>query len=115
MNLEELTIIENHACDCNKTDLRQARNIFKSTRKGAIARMIEFKLTSRDGSKSYYKFAGTGLHGIIVIDTITLESDFSEVDGFLKDNEQEKQKLLYIARRKLKSLDFPESCIYATH
>lgn len=77
--------------------------------------MIEFKLTSRDGSKSYYKFAGTGLHGIIVIDTITLESDFSEVDGFLKDNEQEKQKLLYIARRKLKSLDFPESCIYATH
>ncbi|MBR4489186.1 MAG: hypothetical protein IKO57_07225 [Treponema sp.] len=75
--------------------------------------MITFKLISRNGSKNFYKFSAAGLCGIILIDIETFEIGFNKVNGFLKDNE--KEKLLYIAKRKLTEMHFPESCIYATH
>ena len=40
---------------------------------------------------------------------------FEEVDGLAKDDEKEKAMLLYIAQKKIKAMDFPDRCIYATH
>ncbi len=77
--------------------------------------MIAFKLTLRKGSKIYYSFSAAGLSGIIVIDTETSKISFSEIEGFLKTDEKEKEQMLYIAKKKIISMNFPESCIYATH
>lgn len=77
--------------------------------------MIKFKLKSVDNSKYYYSFSGALLYGIIVIDKETSEIAFEEVDGLAKSDEKEKEKLLYIAKKKITSMDFPDSCIYATH
>ena len=80
-----------------------------------VEHMIEFKLKSTDGSKIYYNFSGVGLYGIVVIDKETSEIAFVEVNGHYKNNEKEKAMLLYIAQKKIKSMNFPETCVYATH
>ena len=77
--------------------------------------MIEFKLKSTDGSKIYYNFSGVGLYGILVINKETSDISFVEVNGRYKNDEKEKAKLLYIAQKKIKSMNFPETCVYATH
>lgn len=77
--------------------------------------MIVFKLTSKNDSKNYYSFFGVGLDGIIVIDTNSSEISFVEVNGHYKNDEKEKEKLLYIAKKKITSMDFPDRCMYATH
>lgn len=77
--------------------------------------MIVFKLTSKDDSKNYYSFSAVGLSGIIVIDRNTSKTNFAKIDGCLKDDEKEKAMLLYIAQKKIKAMNFPEQCVYATH
>ncbi len=77
--------------------------------------MITFKQTSKDGSKICYSFSGAGLYGIIVINTKTSEISFVEAKGHDKDSEKEKEHLLYIAKKKIISMNYPERCVYATH
>lgn len=77
--------------------------------------MTVFKQTSKDGSKICYSFSGSGLYGIIVINTKTSEISFVEVKGHDKDSEKEKEHLLYIAKKKIISMNYPERCVYATH
>lgn len=77
--------------------------------------MIIFKLKSRNNSKYYYSFDGVGLYGVIVIDINTTEIAFFEVNGHDQNDQKEKEKLLYIAKKKIISMNFPDSCIYATH
>ncbi len=77
--------------------------------------MIVFKLRSRDNSKNYYSFSGAGLYGIIVIDTISSEISFIEINGLYQNDEKEKERLLYIAKKKISSMNYPDQCIYATH
>lgn len=77
--------------------------------------MIIFKLKSTDNSKHYYSFSGAGLYGIIVIDKETSEIAFVEINGHYKNDEREKNILLYVAQKKIKEMNFPESCVYATH
>ena len=77
--------------------------------------MITFKLVSKNGSKLYYKVAGVEMTGIIWIDKETLESGVEEVTGIYQPTEKDVQHVLYIAKKKLLEMNFPESCIYATH
>ena len=77
--------------------------------------MIIFKLKSTDGSNFYYSFSGVGLYGILVINKENSEISFVEVNGHYKSCEKEKAELLYIAQEKIKAMNFPERCIYATH
>lgn len=77
--------------------------------------MTVFKQTSKDDSKICYSFSGAGLYGIIVINTKTSEISFVEVKGHDKDSEKEKEHLLYIAKKKIISMNYPERCVYATH
>lgn len=77
--------------------------------------MTVFKQTSKDDSKICYSFSGAGLYGIIGINTKTSEISFVEVKGHDKDSEKEKEHLLYIAKKKIISMNYPESCVYATH
>ena len=53
--------------------------------------------------------------GIIWIDKETLESGVEEVTGIYQPTEKDVQHVLYIAKKKLLEMNFPESCIYATH
>jgi hypothetical protein len=77
--------------------------------------MIVFKQTSKDGSKICYSFSATGLFGTVIINKETSEIAFVEIKGQYQSDEKEKEQLLYIAKKKITSMNFPERCIYATH
>lgn len=77
--------------------------------------MITFKLTSKNGSKNYYSFSTMGLSGSLIIDSVSFEIEFVELSGFLKDNEKEKDKFLYLAKKTLQDKHFPSYFVFATH
>ncbi len=77
--------------------------------------MITFKLVSTSDSKLYYKIAGVEMIGIVWIDKDTLEMGVSKVESSHQPTEKDIQYVFYIARKKLKEMNFPDRCIYATH
>lgn len=58
---------------------------------------------------------GAGINGSILIDRKAESICFENVSGFQKDNEKVRLHILYIAKTKLKSENFPEKYTYATH
>ena len=77
--------------------------------------MITFKLVSKNGSKLYYKVSGVEMVGTIWINKETFELGVEEVTGIYQPTEKDIQHIFYIAKKKLVEMNFPDSCIYATH
>lgn len=77
--------------------------------------MIELKLKQKDKSIYYYKFSAVGLYGVLIINRDTEEISFQEIDGFCKDDEKEKEIVLYRCLKAIKNYDFADRCMWASH
>ena len=80
--------------------------------------MTKYKRLTKNGSKIIYSFETLDGTGTFSID----ENDFSvtllTTKCYLKNKEMDEKtlkKVLYYGAKKIKELNFPENCIYATH
>lgn len=80
--------------------------------------MMKFKLLTNNDSKNIYSFDAIDGEGTFSIDrqdnTIELLSSECRLPGHQLD-EKTIAQILYIGKKKILELNYPDSCIYATH
>ena len=77
--------------------------------------MIVLKLVSKKGLKNTYEFDALGLSGEIIVNTETFDIQYQSATGHYENDEKAKGSILYKCLKVLKSENFPNECIYATH
>ncbi|MBP5603641.1 MAG: hypothetical protein J6X78_13040 [Treponema sp.] len=80
--------------------------------------MTKYKLLTSNGSKIIYNFDTLDGTGTFSIDKKDNSIELLSTECYLKNRKMNKENLdhiLFVGKKKIVEMNFPESCVYATH